>query len=145
MSGACRTPLRRIATVGGRPERLVLLDGRTGRRSDMPGLDVMVCGDRSSHPTELLSSDRMASLIRETRAKYDFVIVDSPTLLRIADSRILATHVEAVVLVVKSGGTPKSTVKQAQASLRAVSTKVHFPLDRIRHSLSRPRTIAVGR
>jgi Mrp family chromosome partitioning ATPase len=87
-------------------------------------LDLILCGARTSHPTELLSSERMAALIRETRQHYDYVIVDSPTLLRITDSRILATHVEAVVLVVKSGVTPKAVVKQAQASLRAVSEKV---------------------
>ena len=92
--------------------------------SNMPGLDVMVCGERSSHPTELLSSDRMAALIREAKAVYDFVVVDSPTLLKIADSRILATHVDAVVLVVKSSATPKAVVKQAYASLRSISRKV---------------------
>ena len=41
-----------------------------------------------------------------------------------ADSRVLASYVGAVVLIVKSGDTPKKLVKQAFTNLRTVSTKV---------------------
>jgi capsular exopolysaccharide synthesis family protein len=92
--------------------------------SEVSRLDVIAGGERFSHPTELFSWPRMAALIREARSQYDYVIVDSPTLLKITDSRILAGHVEAVVLVVKRGVTPRAVVKQAQASLRSVSNKV---------------------
>jgi Mrp family chromosome partitioning ATPase len=41
-----------------------------------------------------------------------------------ADSRVLASYVDAVVLIVKSGDTPKKLVKQAFNNLRTVSAKV---------------------
>jgi Mrp family chromosome partitioning ATPase len=66
----------------------------------------------------------MEELLRQACSQYDVVVVDSPTLLHMADSRLLASYVEAVVLVVKSGDTPKKLVKEAFANLRSVSARV---------------------
>jgi succinoglycan biosynthesis transport protein ExoP len=92
--------------------------------SNVQGLNVIVSGGMPSNPAELLSSNRMKDLIRQARSHYDVVIVDSPTLLHMADSRLLASYAEAVVLVVKSGYTPKKLVKQAFTNVRSVSAKV---------------------
>lgn len=97
---------------------------KTVSPSNVKGLSVIVSGGTPANPAELLSSDRMKELIRQARAQYDVVIVDSPTLLHMADSRLLASYVEAVVLVVKSGFTPKKLVKQAFTNVRSVSAKV---------------------
>jgi capsular exopolysaccharide synthesis family protein len=94
------------------------------RPSGIERLDVIVCGGRSRHPSELLSSERMPALIREAKERYDFVVIDSPTLLKITDGRILATYVDAVALVVRSGSTPKALVKQAYSNLASVSDKI---------------------
>jgi capsular exopolysaccharide synthesis family protein len=94
------------------------------RPTGVPGLHVIVSGSRPANPAELLSSDRMEELLRHACTHYDVVVVDSPTLLHMADSRLLASYVEAVVLVVKSGDTPKKLVKEAFANLRSVSACV---------------------
>ncbi len=94
------------------------------RPSGVPGLHVIVSGSRPVNPAELLSSQRMQELLRHAITQYDVVVVDSPTLLHMADSRLLASYVEAVVLVVKSGDTPKKLVKEAFANLRSVSARV---------------------
>ena len=94
------------------------------RPSGIPGLHVIVSGSRPENPAELLSSQRMQELLRHAVTQYDVVVVDSPTLLHMADSRLLASYVDAVVLVVKSGDTPKKLVKEAFANLRSVSAKV---------------------
>jgi succinoglycan biosynthesis transport protein ExoP len=86
--------------------------------SSVPGLDIIVCGERPLNPAELLSSDRMRRIIEEAKRQYDIVIVDSPTLLNMADSRILASYVDSVVLVVRSRATPKLLAKQACANVR---------------------------
>jgi capsular exopolysaccharide synthesis family protein len=91
---------------------------------DVPGLDVLVCGERPLNPAELLSSDRMRRLIEEAKSKYDFVVVDSPTLLNMADSRILASYVDNVVLIVRSRATPKVLARQACANLRGVEARI---------------------
>jgi polysaccharide biosynthesis transport protein len=94
------------------------------RPSGIPGLHVIVSGSRPQNPAELLSSERMEELLRHACTQYDVVVLDSPTLLHMADSRLLASYVEAVVLVVKSGDTPKKLVKEAFANLRSVSARV---------------------
>ncbi len=102
-----------------------LRDWRTSvHPSGVHGLDVIPCGERPSNPAELLSSRRMGELIRQAKSQYDMVVLDSPTLLHMADGRVLASYVEAVLLIVKSEATPRKLVKQACANLRSVTGKI---------------------
>jgi polysaccharide biosynthesis transport protein len=84
------------------------------------GLDVMVCGPVPPNPCELLSSQRMGALVRSASAEYGFIILDSPPMLALADSRILAPLVDGVLLVVKSGTTPREQFTHAQSGIRNV-------------------------
>lgn len=88
------------------------------------GLDTLVCGPVPPNPAELLSSERMRTLIREAMAEYNFVLLDSPPLLNVADARILATLVEGVVLVVQGGATPRELAQRAQFHARDVGANV---------------------
>lgn len=88
------------------------------------GLDAIPCGPVPPNPAELLSSERMRTLVREATAEYNFVVVDSPPLLNVADARIAATLVEGVVLVVKGGGTPRELVQRAQLHAHDVGANV---------------------
>jgi succinoglycan biosynthesis transport protein ExoP len=90
----------------------------------IPGLDVIVCGERPLNPAELLSSDRMRRIIEQAKRRYDLVLVDSPTLLNMADSRILASYVDSVVLIVRSRATPKLLAKQACANVRGAGATI---------------------
>jgi polysaccharide biosynthesis transport protein len=83
--------------------------------SGVENLDALVCGPVPPNPAELLSSDRMRAMLDEARDEYSFVIVDSPPLLNVSDSRILATLVEGVILVVKGGVTPRELAQRAQS------------------------------
>lgn len=84
------------------------------QNSGLPGLDCAVCGPVPPNPSEIISSSRMETLLREAMGKYDFVLCDSPPLLSVADGRILATMVEGAILVVKGGATPRELVRHAQ-------------------------------
>jgi succinoglycan biosynthesis transport protein ExoP len=90
------------------------------RPTGMADLSCLVCGPVPPNPSELLSSDRMQMLIREAMVDYDFVLVDAPPLLNVADGRILATMVEGAILVVKGGFTPRELAQQAQLHIRDV-------------------------
>jgi succinoglycan biosynthesis transport protein ExoP len=92
--------------------------------TDIPGLDIVVCGERPLNPAELLSSDRMRRIIEQAKRRYDLVVVDSPTLLNMADSRILASYVDSVVLIVRSRATPKILAKQACANVRGAGATI---------------------
>jgi succinoglycan biosynthesis transport protein ExoP len=75
------------------------------------GVDLLLAGDAQGAPTELLASDRAAQLLEEAREIYDCVVVDSPALgINAADTRILSSIVDGVVMVVRSGSTPRALV-----------------------------------
>jgi len=96
-------------------------DWRTAvRPSGSPGLDVLVCGPVPPNPSELLSSQRMGTLLRSATAEYRFIILDSAPMLALADSRILAPLVKGVLLVVKCGTTSREHLQHAQSGIRSV-------------------------
>ena len=68
-----------------------------------PGLDVLLKGAVPPNPNELLSSERFGQLIQELRQAYDYVILDSPPYLVIADPMTLNKHVDRNVYVVRAG------------------------------------------
>lgn len=80
-------------------------------RDAATGLDVLLAGSPHESPTELLASHRPPALLAEAREAYDFVILDTPALdINAADSRILSSLVDGVVMVVRSGTTPRVLV-----------------------------------
>ncbi|MGD0963065.1 MAG: polysaccharide biosynthesis tyrosine autokinase [Candidatus Acidiferrales bacterium] len=90
------------------------------RPTGITDLDCLVCGPVPPNPSELLSSDRMQMLIREALEEYQFVLIDAPPLMNVADGRILATMVEGTILVIKGGFTPRELAQQAQMHVRDV-------------------------
>jgi capsular exopolysaccharide synthesis family protein len=91
---------------------------------NIPGLQIITSGKSPNDPVELLSTDRMKELINTAKAEYDFVIVDSPTLVTMADSRVLARYVDGALLIVKSASTPRFLVREACDNLHSVSARV---------------------
>jgi len=87
-------------------------------------LDALVCGPVPPNPAELLSSDRMRSLLDQAREEYQFILVDSPPLLNVSDARILARLTEGVILVVKGGATPRELAQRAQSYAQDVGANV---------------------
>jgi capsular exopolysaccharide synthesis family protein len=80
------------------------------------GVSVLFCGPVPPNPADLLSSEYMRALLREAAKEYKFVVVDSPPMLNLADSRILSTLVDGVILVVGGGTTPRDMVQRAYLS-----------------------------
>ena len=85
--------------------------------SPVPTLSLMASGPKTPRPAELLASERFGDLLRELESSYDFVIVDSPPILPVTDSVILASRVQSVLMVVRGGVTPRDVVKMAKKKL----------------------------
>lgn len=99
---------------------LLLKKGRlqdSVKRSGVVGLDLLLCGQIPPNPAELLSSPVLDSLLEEMKEKYDLIIFDSPPLLSVTDSKILANKCDATVLVVNTGRSEKESVTKARDAL----------------------------
>ncbi|MGI2327526.1 CpsD/CapB family tyrosine-protein kinase [Planococcus sp. YIM B11945] len=99
---------------------LLLRKGRlqdTVKRSGVKGLDLLMCGQIPSNPAELLESSAMEDLMLEMKERYDLIIFDSPPILSVTDSKILANKCDGTVLVVSTGKTEKASVVRARDAL----------------------------
>ena len=83
-------------------------------------LKVLAAGPTPPNPSELLASSHMFKLIDDLRGQNDFVLIDAPPLLPVADSSGLAVMVDGVVLSVRYGSTRKDQLQQARATLDRV-------------------------
>ncbi len=92
--------------TGGTPLSKILIRTIARRLSILPG------GPPPPNPAELLSSNRMADLLREVHARYEdrYVIIDSPPPQLTAESTALAKFVEGVIIVVRFGSTDRTLV-----------------------------------
>jgi protein-tyrosine kinase len=90
-------------------------------RTNIDRLTIMPAGAPHAHATELLASVGMSALLDELSTRYaDRVIVfDAPPLLPSTESRVLATRMGQVVVVVESGKTPQHAVAESMAALEA--------------------------
>jgi Mrp family chromosome partitioning ATPase len=63
-------------------------------------------------------------LFNKLRSQFEYVLVDSPPLLTVSDSRILSTLTDAVVLVTKAYGTPYDVVRRARELLYHAGARI---------------------
>jgi len=84
------------------------------RVAEVPNLDILVSGPVPPFPTELLSSDAMRQLLERCRGVYTHIVMDSPPLLSVTDSIVLARDADAVVLIVRQGKSSKHALRRAR-------------------------------
>lgn len=87
-------------------------------------LDIIHSGRIPPNPSEILGSERFEELLSCLRRSYEYVILDSPPLLPVADAAIIATKVDGVLLVVHAGKTKKTEFMGARAAVESVSAKI---------------------
>ena len=90
----------------------------------VPNLSVIPCGPIPPNPAEVLSSPLTADLLRRLRSEFEYVLLDSPPLLTVSDSRILSTLTDAVVLVTKAYDTPYDLVRRARGLLYNAGARI---------------------
>jgi len=89
-----------------------------------PNLAVIVAGAAPPNPNELLSTERIRTIITRIAAVSDHVIIDTPPLLASSDGVQIARLADATLLVVRAGGTDRGAVAQAVENVRRVDRRV---------------------
>jgi len=87
------------------------------REIDGTGLFVLYSGSYDRNSADLIGSSNMTSVINSLRQRFEFVILDCPPVIPLADMSIIEKLVDGIVLVVKAGETSKDLVKNASESL----------------------------
>jgi tyrosine-protein kinase Etk/Wzc len=92
-----------------------------------PGMDnlhIVTAGTKPPNPTEVLSSERFRQFLREAREAYDFVFVDAPPILPVADGTEIAPLMDGVLMVYTVGRIGRGVLKRAKSNLDNVDAKV---------------------
>jgi capsular exopolysaccharide synthesis family protein len=84
------------------------------------GLRFISSGTRVLNPTDLLDSARMRDLVQQLKEQADLVIFDSPPLLSVADSLVLASLSDAVLMVCVPGHSHRRAIQRGRLLLAHV-------------------------
>jgi polysaccharide biosynthesis transport protein len=87
-------------------------------------LTALTTGPIPPSPADLLSSHRMREALAELRRRFKFIVVDSPPILAATDAVIVSSLVDGVLLVVRSGETPKEAFTRTRDLLAAVKSRL---------------------
>jgi receptor protein-tyrosine kinase len=85
---------------------------------------VIPAGSAPSNPGELLASSQMRSLLDKLRGDNDYVLIDAPPVLPVADSSGFAGYTDGVLFIVRYGSTLTGELRQASALLQRVRATV---------------------
>jgi succinoglycan biosynthesis transport protein ExoP len=94
------------------------------QKLQIPNLSLLPCGPIPPNPAELISSDRMKTLLQMLSERYDHILVDSPPLINVTDPVILSSLVDGVILVVHGGKSTRAVTQRARQELASVGAKM---------------------
>ena len=80
-------------------------------------LYVMTAGGTADNPVELLSLKKTRALIDYLKSEFDVVLLDTPPLNPISDTRIISNLVDGLVFVIRRGKTPFSMIQKAMSAV----------------------------
>lgn len=93
-------------------------------KTNIPNLTYFSCGSDNKNPIELLCSIRFEQLLEKTQTKYDFILFDTPALGTVVDATVIASKVDATLLVVKPGYTTLTSLKRVKDQLEKSDAKI---------------------
>ncbi|MEZ6135419.1 MAG: polysaccharide biosynthesis tyrosine autokinase [Pirellulaceae bacterium] len=91
--------------------------------STVPNLSIIASSQDVRNPSELLTHDNFSKLLKRVREDFDFVIIDTPPVLAVADAAAVAARVDSVLLTVRLRRDAKPTAVQASRVLESVGAR----------------------
>lgn len=90
----------------------------------VPNLDLITAGTSPPNPVALLESQRMELLLSQLSEAYDYVLVDSPPMLLVADAMIVTKHAAGLILVARPEVLLSTCATTVKASLQQAKVNV---------------------
>ena len=98
--------------------------GRTPFRFEQGQVNVLPSGGIYSDPTSIFASREFSEFLREMRQTFDFIVLDGPPVFRASETRLIASKVDATILVIRSGKTRKQIAYRAIQELETAGGEV---------------------
>lgn len=86
-------------------------------QTEIGKLAVLTSGQMTSNPAELLGSEQIQELFVRALEEYDVVLIDSPPVLEVTDTKLLANKSDGVILVISQGRTDLEKAVDAKKAL----------------------------
>jgi capsular exopolysaccharide synthesis family protein len=100
--------------------------------ADMADLAIIPSGPNPPYPAELLGSRRMKELLEHWSREYDFVIIDSPSLLAVTDAAVLSKMADITLLITRHAQSTRKSLERAWQTLHIdPDTKVGVVLNAV--------------
>ncbi|MDV2684417.1 CpsD/CapB family tyrosine-protein kinase [Alkalihalophilus lindianensis] len=93
-------------------------------QTKIENLEILTCGPIPPNPAELLNSKGMELLLEKTKEQYEVIIIDTPPVMAVTDSQLLANKCDGTVLVVCSGKTDRQMALKAKDLLSQAKAKL---------------------
>lgn len=92
--------------------------------ADPIGVDILMGAKSKVNAADLFSSHSFAALLKTLRARYDFIVIDTPPVLVVPDARVIGQHVDAILYSVHWDKTTKTQVKQGLQMFESIGLKI---------------------
>ncbi|MGQ9701118.1 MAG: GumC family protein [bacterium] len=93
-------------------------------KSQFENLYFITSGTIPSNPAELLGSSRMSEIIDDLKNSFEFILIDAPPALGIADARVLGRICDGILVVVMTGKTDRNAVLEVKEELERAGEKI---------------------
>ncbi len=90
----------------------------------VPRLSILPCGYLPPNPAELLGSESMRDIVLALRKRYDWILIDAPPILAMADTPVLCPHVDGIVLVVWAETCARPALERAVDQVKRVGGRI---------------------
>ena len=87
-------------------------------------IDVLPTGPKPPNPSEVLSSRKMASFLKNIKSHYDYIFIDTPPVAVVSDAAIISKNVDGVMFVIGSDETDLNHAQIAIENLRKCDANI---------------------
>ncbi|NJB35400.1 GumC family protein [Croceivirga sp. JEA036] len=79
--------------------------------TQLASLDILPAGTIPPNPAELFQQEKMAQLFHKLQQQYDYIVLDTPPAMLLADTFLLNTYIDVSLYVLRSGVTKKTSLQ----------------------------------
>jgi succinoglycan biosynthesis transport protein ExoP len=101
-----------------------LTPAEVAQKTVVPNLEIVSAGATPENPADLLNSPRFMEVIEELTDRYDHIVIDSPPVLAVTDTRIIAASCDVTVMVLRADRADRKMCESARDGLLSVGANL---------------------